>query len=804
MAKIPFTVSARAAQLIGRENVANAEGALIELVKNSYDADADVSIILIDKESDSIFIIDDGEGMTKKVIKKKWMVIGTDNKKDDYETAGGRIKTGAKGIGRFALDRLGGMCEMTTKTLDKNGVKWVVNWSDFEQKGKIIEQVKADVLKLDSLDMKTEIQSIIAPFEEKIVDDIIKARLREKENENKDASDFDKSGILDEFYSHWNNNQGTILKIQGLRKEDDWSDDYISSLYSNLENLIPPKEEKIFDIFLLSSNEPERYGKIEAKINEDFDYKLHAVVKENKSVVLTIQRNELDIEGLNDLSFFQSDLVTNTETKKQFSFETFKNSNFQIKNKTIYNYLAGTSEDENLKADVDKIGPFEFTLYFMKRGSGPAEKGTSKFPYRNFIARDRRNWLDKFGGIKIFRDNFRVRPYGEIESSSFDWLGLGPRALGSPTVTKKGYKVRPNQIAGVIDISRIGNINFQDKSSREGLQENRVFQLFKQLIEAIIVEFETDRNKVMIALKEIYDKNDKKGKAKSDADDIKKDKTKDENKGFSNDEGNKLLEVIDIYKEEIEDLKDEQKLLRVLASTGLIITSFTHEFAHLKRKIGSRIINLRNVLNGLIDDNQLKSLEDFENPFVMLDDIQNQDERLRHWLDFSIAAVKKEKRTRRKINLVAYLERFERMWSNLLSDRNIKLKIDKGQMLEYYFRGHEIDLDSIFNNLIANSIDAFKRKDASDIREIEMSFDLRQGVTVVYRDSGPGLSKDILTPHTIFEPFFTTKRNRKGEVIGTGLGMWIVKSIMDEYDGTFEFLQIRGGYEIKLILPLKK
>ena len=46
--QIPFTVSARTARLIGQENFANAEGAIIELVKNSYDADASVCVIIID------------------------------------------------------------------------------------------------------------------------------------------------------------------------------------------------------------------------------------------------------------------------------------------------------------------------------------------------------------------------------------------------------------------------------------------------------------------------------------------------------------------------------------------------------------------------------------------------------------------------------------------------------------------------------------------------------------------------------------------------------------------------------------
>lgn len=48
MKQIPFKVSARTARLIGRENVSNADGAIIELVKNCYDADSSIGIILFD------------------------------------------------------------------------------------------------------------------------------------------------------------------------------------------------------------------------------------------------------------------------------------------------------------------------------------------------------------------------------------------------------------------------------------------------------------------------------------------------------------------------------------------------------------------------------------------------------------------------------------------------------------------------------------------------------------------------------------------------------------------------------------
>ena len=133
MAEIAFQVSARAGKLLGRENFSNPEGAIIELVKNSYDADAKNSIVVFDIVCDevenkktkkkeqipnpdlsSIYIIDNGDGMTYEIIENHWMKIGTGNKETDYISDGDRIKTGAKGIGRFALDRLGFITEMWT------------------------------------------------------------------------------------------------------------------------------------------------------------------------------------------------------------------------------------------------------------------------------------------------------------------------------------------------------------------------------------------------------------------------------------------------------------------------------------------------------------------------------------------------------------------------------------------------------------------------------------------------------------------------------------------------------------------
>lgn len=769
--QIPFTVSARTARLIGQENFANAEGAIIELVKNGYDADATICVIIIDPINDSIRILDNGDGMTDSTIRNQWMTIGTDDKKTNFRTKS-RIKTGAKGIGRFALDRLGKSSIMVTKTIDSESLVWDVDWNQFEGTGAVISDVKA-TLQLGNSSFFDEL-SEIKRF----------------------------SGINEEFTDLWIEEKGTLISIDGLK--DVWDEKNTESLFSNLEILVPPLETNIFQIFLYSTLEPNKYGKVQPTICDDFDYKIIATVNEDKKVKLKILRNELNFGDLKRIGFFEQTKLK----QEQYSLLKFEKGEFEL-DTTLESLIAGF-KDIDKNHNLDKIGAFTFTFYFMKRGGGQEkDEEIGKYPYKSVNYSTRSSWLNKFGGIKIFRDNFRVRPYGETKSSSFDWLDLGKRALSNPTVTRPGYHVRPQQVYGTVNISRIDNINFEDKSSREGLQENDSFTLFKEIIKAIIEVFENDRNQIMISLKKIYDENNKKRQAKEAADAIIKSKD-DKNKSNSNTddktEKETLISAIEAYKEDIEELQDEQKILRVLASAGLIVTSFAHEFRNHTDSILPRTDELKEVLLQIIDINKLKSLPDFFDPYIMLSDMRKQDERLKSWLDFSISSVRKDKRSRRIINMVSYIEELEKIWQSLLSRRNIKLTIDKWKFTEVNFNGHEIDLDGIFNNLITNSVDAYKRPDAGDLREIKLSFAFNplepNGINVVYEDKGPGLLEEISDPNKIFQPFYTTKRDEKtGEKIGTGLGMWIVKSTIDEYNGDIEILQPRPFFKVKITLP---
>ena len=158
-----FNVSARTARLIGRENFANAEGAIIELVKNTYDADSRMCFVVFDvredKQASSIFIIDHGEGMTEDVILKHWMTIGTDDKLNNAFSKNGRVKSGAKGIGRFALDRLGKKAEMITfSEKTEQGLLWTIDWADFEKEGYTLADINASLDPIDYVGLGEKVE----------------------------------------------------------------------------------------------------------------------------------------------------------------------------------------------------------------------------------------------------------------------------------------------------------------------------------------------------------------------------------------------------------------------------------------------------------------------------------------------------------------------------------------------------------------------------------------------------------------------------------------------------------------------
>jgi signal transduction histidine kinase len=780
MAQIPFNVSARTARLIGRENVANAEGALIELVKNCYDADSTISIILIDKQKDTILIVDSGIGMNDSVINNQWMTIGTDDKLNNAITETGRIKSGAKGIGRFSLDRLGERCTMITSPKKSNsGYRWTVNWTAFEEikdgRNINLSEVYAGLDEINRINYKNELLAITDnPTVHKLI-----AR---KDFEN-----------------------GTVLKITGLR--DEWKKDSVQRVFSNLELLTPPDGSNKMLLYFYSGEEPDKYGKLGRNRFKDFDYKVVASYKKNDKTLINLEvfRNEFD------LTLIDND-VFNKEDMKSFPFdlETFKKEQFTLK-KTFPDLMKGFKDKFNLS---QTIGDFEFTFYFLKKSFSKNDREI--YGYKDFLG-NRKLWLDEFGGVKLYRDNFRVRPFGEPRTQGYDWLMLGDRYRESPAAVKRkgAWRVAANQTAGVVKFSRITMPAIEDKSSREGIQENDTFDLFKNLLIGVVKVLEDDRSTIAYNLSALHEEKNEEEKASEDSTKIANEEeelaSSDSKSSDSEEETKKKTETlkkgIKAKDKKIEEQGEELSISRAMASAGLMIASFSHEFHNIKNKLSTRTKNLRVLLTKVIDDEKLKTVQERQNPFKLIDNIDKQDQRILQWINFSIGLTKKDRRKNKHVKVVNYLESFIDSWEYMLEERKITFDFDHLQVDrdKTKLKISELDLDTVFDNLLTNSIEAYQKPGFKGDKVITIKLQQKdKNLIVNYSDNGPGIPKEYKSINIIFNPFETSKKDDKGNDIGTGLGMWLLKSTMDSNKAKVELLRPKVGFEARLSFNLIK
>ena len=262
MAKVKYKISSRATILIGRESVPKAESAIIELIKNTYDADAGFCCLYFNVENDEIIILDNGIGMTEEIIKNQWMMIGTDNKRYDYKSEKNRIKSGEKGIGRFSLDRLGEYCKMYTKNKNsKNLILWEMDWGTFEERGKTLDDIEANL------------EFINTKYIEVIPEEIL------EEIKNK------KIDVNISFEA------GTMIVIRKLR--DNWTEKMIENLVQSMGFLIPPTENKEY-LLCFKKKKDKELVLIEDELSNEFDYRLEAKF-DGEKFNIKLKRNEFDL-----------------------------------------------------------------------------------------------------------------------------------------------------------------------------------------------------------------------------------------------------------------------------------------------------------------------------------------------------------------------------------------------------------------------------------------------------------------------------------------------------------------------------
>lgn len=757
MAKVSFNVDAYTARLIGRENVAKLNGAVLELVKNTYDADASVCFLYYDESMQELYIGDNGCGMTPEIIMRHWMTIGRSTKKTSYVSKGGRIQTGAKGIGRFALDRIADRCIMLTATNDNRFI-WRVDWRDFEKESAITE-VTAD---LDDTDIS------FSTFTNQMKNsDLIKL-------------------IADQFDEH-----GTIFRLSMLR--DKWGQKLISDIKNELTTLIPGELSQSFNIYLFdNSTSIEDAAVLHSDEGFSYDYKIEFAVSEDGRTNVKLWREEFDFG-----SSFEHVIEAASFSKEDRAFFTGTPINYD------------TTLSEIITKDKDKlnntIGAFSGKLYFAKLQVPKNEQ--KKFYYKTVI--DRSDFREAFGGIKLYRDQFRVRPYGDPHTSNYDWLQLSSRKNRSPAAVSHphgAWRVRGDQMLGSVYISRV-NITLPDQANREGIIETPEFGMLKDFLVGIIQLFERDRQYVCRKLNELYNRETEAEKyrqeieEKAEAESKRKENTSEKRQDTVPPalmiEVSKAQKVIEDKEETIRNLEDENRLLRVLATTGIAINSYIHEFKEQTHKLNMKIVMAKEALEYDKDYdealNQIQAADQIRGSFTS-------------WFRVTIESVRRDKRTLKNVDLKAFISQLCDSWNQVLSGNGIHI-IDEYPDNEVTYRCFPYEIEIILNNLITNS--ATILRDLNEERkEIRITLlDQQSNIVLGYSDNGPGLASAYKSnPDLILEPFESNKMNELGELVGTGMGMWLIKRTVSDYNGSVDLSQNRSepkGFYCKIILPKK-
>ena len=596
---VQFNVDAYTARLIGRENVSKLEGAVLEIVKNAYDADAKNFVLYYSESHECIYVIDNGTGMEESILRNHWMTIGNSSKKETYKTKSNRTQTGAKGIGRFALDRMSDRCEMLTIS-EAGGLEWLVNWSDFDGK-KNLSDVKAKLYDSD--------ESLI---------------------EYANVNEWKNKELASEIKKLEFNGTGTVFRLYGLH--DEWNERTRKKLKNHLENLLPPDVINDFSIYFFDDESSAEEAKIVSANIDSFDYKISFKVKQ-EWLTINILRNEFEF-GKDEKEILRKACIDEKEIP--YFHGKIKNINLSF---------------EELNEKRNLIGDYDGVIYFNKITT--TKKDSGKFYYKD--VKGRKNLTKEFGGIKLYRDHFRVRPYGEYVDNDFDWLELSARRNRSPAGlghSSGNWRVGSEQLVGTINISR-ENENLEDAANRNGIQEGEGFEQLKRVIIDVITEFERDRQDIGRKLAKYAKEKDKLQKElemlRQKSEERKRweeeqAKNKEKNINESSDEAptvdpqkvQKVITLLENQKEqEVQELQDEIRMLQTLATTGIVTNMFMHEIRTLTNNIG---LELDSAYEAIKYDNCLEDA---------LDNIKQAIVFKRHfasWFKVTIESVRKDKR----------------------------------------------------------------------------------------------------------------------------------------------------------------
>lgn len=787
MAKyLQFKTNSRHIGQLGRELVTDFVTALVELVKNSYDADAGSVQIRIENAntpSSRIIVTDTGSGMTQEEFENKWMTIGTNNKVSEPYSKKGRKRAGKKGIGRFSVERLAERATIYSYTRQE-AFKVFINWNQYEE-------ISVEAL-FQRIKILMESNDVSAA---KFIANQLEYFLLLPDIDKEDRKIVEAyAGIIDNYELLFDKKLLNVMEkeILPILKKQEGRERRIEEIDNPLEWIADKNQENSYkEVKGLRSKEKhekdnESTGMVLVLDHLRDRWRQRDIDKLQKELRLLvapefIEKDPFHIELKADQFKIPEEMSINDILKTRYAkleaniFDNGKRSEIYYEDRDgIYKKVTEEYEIPLICGDVS------FDLYYFLRDAAHMKNETYEYRFALRI-------LDTYCGIKIYRDNFRVKPYGDIGN---DWLELDK----SKVKDTHGYRVGNNQTVGVIKISDTTNPLLVDATNREGIIENQAYEQLKEFILKCI-------DLISLLRKEAYEKSkselEKELEAKKRQQRMENVYRVEQEKRFHDtielmkegasvtvvqsafEEWKKKEEYYQKEKEEqyektesayqkvLEYQETELSMYKNLATLGILTGNFGHETQDIISRIGNSIAYFEAIVPTIENGY-------FENVTKIL---KNDFARIEGYSSMIVEFLRKHKRSvAENLEIGMVLDGVCNLYMGMLREFKIKFTWNSQPGIQLTIR--QIDLESIIINMITNAFEQLKTKEK---RAIHIEFSQEEGdIFLDFEDSGSGVPPE--KRKEIFEAFVTTKEE------GIGLGLNIVSDIVTSYNGTIVIL----------------
>ncbi|MGR9482794.1 sensor histidine kinase [Rhizobium leguminosarum] len=729
--KLRFQPRARIIRTIGDQLISGAEAAVIELVKNSYDADA--SFVRIEFHpplqagNGRISVTDDGHGMSLDDIRLKWMEPATSSKtKNRLSKTKNRRMMGSKGIGRFAAAKLGGTMSLVSTVESVVGLESVLipelDWSIFND-----DHYLSDIA----------IDYLLQP------------------------------GI---------GSTGTTIEISDL--SETWSQDRLRRLHIELRRLLSP---------------------LDHEHDDDF------------AIYLDLSGCTVDNSGFDGAALFEEASGTAHDTDESIyadgAGEKYRVLPFPLLNACDYE-LEGTFDGagsfsgtfqvrragrgpEHVQLEFPYIdgeetpGPFSVHLFVFDREADAIKNNMKAAGMGDLSAKEARNLLDNIAGVAIYRQGFRVRPYGNPEN---DWLALDSRRVQDPSL-----KIGHNQIAGYVTIEGQDNSNLIERSSREGFEENGAFARLARVVTALLTnavepkryKFRSDtglsrrRSTTFDEVREL-----------SELTKIRALITK-----LDPSEREAAEKVIDQQSarllDRIEDLQERQRILEAKSSLGAIIGEILHDGGPRAVYVLKTAERMEKSFGSLFLGGKLASQAKDEMSMKSIPGLR----RAGHDLTELFRNLRPLAGGRRGQPRFFLPKTVIRRAADLFESSGVPIKISQTQELIELI-GYPDDLSTALINIIGNAVH-WLQDSKKALPEVKINVS-RTGETchIFIQDNGPGVPDEFA--EQIFDVGFSLKED------GTGLGLNIAREALGRSGGSLLYhMDYDEGASFEILFPAR-